>query len=222
MTIPRVLIVAAFLCCLFFPAPAQIIRQCNTRASVPQNPDTPFPNELEGLKFYGKGKLSSITFGVSGIDDVRGILGAPLQSRSGTDVFDYDADWLIVFGYFYAGFSTTSTYTSENGVGVTKKYVLNPEYIGKINYIILRPKKSFPFSRTSNSDDSLKEYRQKNDKFYRYADRDGLTYKVYDGDAGRLIYGLGKTDVTISRADLMEIEYIYSCFKNKDIYVEQK
>jgi len=222
MTLSRVLIALTFLFCLFVNVQAQVAVPCNTRANIPLDSNKPFPNEMNNFKFFGEGKLSALTFGVSTIDDVRSIFGTPLQTKFGSEIYDYDSDWLIVFGYFSSDYSALTKYVLVNGATVTRKDVVRPEYIGKINYISLRPKKSFPFSQINYPDKSVTASQREGDFYSPYRDRYGLTYKVLNREVGHFI-GLGeKANVKLSRGDITEIEYRYPCVIDKNIYVEEK
>jgi len=220
MTKFRILIVLTFLFCLFVNVQAQSF-ECRTEAGFSVDSDNPFSNEMEGFKFFGEGKLRAFKLGVSTIDDARNTFGTPLKTLSFSEIFDYDSDWLIIVSYLTLSLSKTSTNTSLDGVTVTKKYVIRPEYIGQINRIQLLPKKNFQFNKMSYPDKTLKEFRGESDYDYTYSDRYGLTYKVVDREGLRLGGDLKKYNVTLSRGDILEISYTNHCLLNK-IYVEQK
>src|SRR6185369_4434882 len=218
MTIHRDLIVLIFLFCFFVNAPAQYLVPCQSRAKIVRDPNNPFPNELEDLKFIGKGNLSAFTFLVTTRKDVRSIFGTPLEVKNNTEIYDYDSDWLITFSYFDAKYSKIGTDGTENGVWVSKDFVPKPEYIGKMFYIRLSPKKNIPFNRMSYLDKSIKETRISGNFYTILRDAYGLTYSIVDRDVGALGNGLRK-DLEIKQGDILEIEYTYSCSIDKNIYV---
>jgi hypothetical protein len=222
MTIVRILIVFTFLICSFDNVKAQFINPCNTQAKLSLDSDNTFPNEMDSFKFYGKGKLSEIIFGVSTVDNVHNIFGTPLKTIANAEIYDYDSDWRIIFSYFKASDGFGESYEYANGDRVLKKFVIKPEYIGKINAIRLQPKKNFPFNQINYPDKSVKESRREKDGYYKYIDRYGLTYQVFDLEVGRLFDELGEVVLTYSRGDVMEIEYRNPCRLDKNIYVEQK
>jgi hypothetical protein len=220
MTISRVLIVVTFLGCLSVNAQAQTILRCEFGASLPQTSYNLFPNEMEGFKFFGEGKLGVLSFGISASEDVRSIFGTPLKTNGNGEIYDYDSDWLVLFIYI-TKHHVTSRYTDVKDVTVTKKLVTNPEYVGKIGGIILRPKKNIQFNRMNYPDNSVKELRREKESHYTYSDSYGLTYKVFDGEVGRMIGDLKEENVTLSRGGILEIAYRYPC-SLRNYYIEEK
>jgi hypothetical protein len=220
MTKLRVLIVLAFLFCLFVNVQAQSF-ECRTEAGFSLDSDNPFSNEIEGFKFFGQGKLRSFKLGVSTIDDARNTFGTPLKVIGFSEFFDYDSDWLIIFSYLTSSVSKTTPFTTSDGVTVMRKYVIRPEYIGRINRIQMFPKRNFQFNKMSYPDKTVKERRGESDSDYTYTDRYGLAYKVVDQEGMRLGGDLKKYNVTLSRGNILEISYTNHCLLNQ-IYDEQK
>jgi len=221
MNICRVFFTLAVLLCLFINSDAQKNRNpCNNWKGNPPGKNVVFPNEMPGYKFFGEGRLKDLSFGLTTIDDVRKIFGQPLRSFVRSEVFEYDAEWLLIVGYLGDFVSENSVFL-PNGTAVSKKYVFKPEYKGKINYIILRPRKKFAFEQKNYPDKSVKESRRKNDNFFTYTDKYGLTYKVFDRDAGNFESELDKTKFSIGRGDLLEISYFYPCGNDEKMFVEK-
>ncbi len=98
--------------------------------------EKPYPNELEGYKFFGKGKLSDLKLGVSSIDDVSKVFGNPCEPYCPSDdcEFDcsYDEDWSVTFRYL------ESSALFELGDEV---FPAKEKYDDKIWNITLTPKK---------------------------------------------------------------------------------
>lgn len=221
MTLIRVLIVLTFLTCFFVNVHAQPL-QCATQASLSEDPVNQFSNELEGLKFYGKGKLSALTFAASSREDVRSIFGAPLRTTASIETYDYDSDWQITFVYFDSKSPGISSVSRENGVMVAKRFFPKPEYVGKIYYIILVPKNKLPINQFGYPDKSLRRFREPGSYSYTYSDLYGLKYTIQDREAGLTGGGLEEEDPALWEGRLLRIEYGYPCSLNKSIYAEEK
>jgi hypothetical protein len=226
MVIPRVLFVLTLLSCLFLNLQAQVppLPPCSFKANTPLDSGNPFPNELNDLKFYGKGKLSGVKLGVSTIDDVRSIFGTPLERNFYTEIYDYDSDWLILFEYIWQGRAFQKE-SFENGVAVKKWFITNPDYVGKISGIRLQAKKNIQFDELSYPDKTVKPWKypgKATDFYYNYADRYGLNYKVIDREV-KMDSDLKEANVSFKQGDIMEIAYHFPCFiLRENVYVEQK
>ena len=101
----------------------------------------PYPNELEGYKFYGNGHLKHLKIGSSKREDVKNIFGKSCSfNPDGVDDSDcsYNSNWLVAFTYlgnFQRDF--------ESGVlSFSKK-----EHEGKIWEITIFPKKGHSAKR---------------------------------------------------------------------------
>ncbi|MGH9948438.1 MAG: hypothetical protein ACRD6X_14765, partial [Pyrinomonadaceae bacterium] len=142
--------------------------------------ESPFPNELPGFEFFGKGKLKDLRLGVSTRDDVKKIFGRECENRC-----NYDADWSIGFEYY----DDIWIKENRNEKGEKLTYLLDPKYLGKVHSILIYPKKqisltdaSFPeiFRRlitTSTTDSrSGKSRMTVNDSFQ---EPNGMTYEIY-------------------------------------------
>lgn len=152
----KVLIIFTFLILLFSSVQAQFLGNCpanqiSQSANSNQDSANPFPNELDGFKFFGEGKLSPLRLGVSTEKDVEEIFGAPVEIVANSKLFansktyDYNSDWLIRIYYFDPEKSKRIIGSIVNRVVVTKTFALLPEYIGKMNYVQMIPKKKIPF-----------------------------------------------------------------------------
>lgn len=221
MTAPRIFIAVTFFVCFSVYAQAQTV-PCSTWNKLPQAAAGVFPNELEELKFFGEGKLKSLKFWISGIDDVRSIFGTPIQKKPASEVYDYSSDWLIMFGYLDSKSPVKGTGLYDNDVFGSKKLIPKPEYEGKIYYVKIFPKKSFPFNETDYRKTSNIKAQRSADFYYTYSDPDGLTYKVFDRKVGSFVSEFTKEKLTLSQGDIMEIQYIYPCSIDKGIYIEEK
>jgi hypothetical protein len=99
---------------------------------------TQFPNELDGYKFFGSGKLAGLHLLASNREDVKRIFGVNCEKQC-----DYDADWSISFEYF----DEIWTREESNNKGDKWVYKLDPKYLGKLRQIDLKPKKAIAFAK---------------------------------------------------------------------------
>ena len=99
-----------------------------------------YPNELEGYRFFGKGKLKNLQLLVSTKDDVKRVFGEKCEKQC-----EYDADWSVNFEYFEDIWTTESS----NNKGDKRTYTLDPRYLGKLRVIDLRPRKPLSFTNIS-------------------------------------------------------------------------
>lgn len=95
-----------------------------------------YPNELEGYQFFGKGRLEALSLTVSTKEDVKQAFGEQCETSC-----DYDPNWRIHFNYF-------GNLTKEiTVINVSKKYVSDAQYKGKLYSIRLTPKRKVLFDK---------------------------------------------------------------------------
>src|SRR6185369_11625392 len=189
--VSKIFTVLMFLVLLFPAVKAQCPDNCATNktdqgADVKQGDVNPFPNELEGFRFFGEGKLGALRLGVSTREDIGKIFGAPIKVNANQETYNYDPDWLIRFGYFDS--PNPSTFCSSvKQDRVEKSYTILPEYFKTIAFVQLIPKKKVPFNEKKASLDKFGgtgSYWSRKDpekltaesKFYQ--DLNGLLYVV--------------------------------------------
>lgn len=184
--------------------------------SAQQNP---YPNELKGYEFFGKGKLSGLRLITAGKADVRRQFGDDCEKTC-----NYDSDWSIHFEYFEDIWSTSSF----NEAGEKISYTLDPKYLGKLRSVRLFPKneimlgdKDFSalFTRqiiTSTTDGKSGNSRTtvKN----AYSDEFGLTYEVYN----RTNYDDFRNTPKRKEGELVQINYDLTRAARKTLFVLQK
>lgn len=96
--------------------------------------ENPYPNELEGFEFFGKGKVKGLKLGSSTKTDVSNIFG-----RTCEDECKYNDSWTIVVSYFSA----------DTGLRIDGKdeiFFPKEEFYNKIWSIVLTPTKNISFS----------------------------------------------------------------------------
>ncbi len=182
-----------------------------------------YPNELEGYKFFNKGKLKDLKLTVSTKEDVKKSFGSDCENGC-----DFDDMWKINFSYFGSMYKET---TVDN-----KKIKLVPkeELIGKIYSIRLMPKQKISFnkvvfpSRFSNSetspichgfDSSGLLSSAVSISYESYEDRYGLKYLIFEN----VNYTVGKVEKdNRAKGDLISIEYAIPDKIEEMMFIEQK
>ncbi len=96
--------------------------------------DGPFPNELVGYEFFGKGKLKTVAFGVSKKKDVEKIFGSSCENDC-----EYDDRFVIKFDYLSCDDCMTTEYVRDRAMCPL------PEFMGTIKKITLKPKSEIRF-----------------------------------------------------------------------------
>ena len=119
MTVIKLIIVLTFLLMLAL-------------ASAAQAQNNPYPNELQGFEFFGKGKLKGLKLGVSTKETVKSIFGEECEYFC-----DYDKDWTVTFSYY--DIDLMKEEADENGKKTV--YYIDSKYLYKLRSIELRPKK---------------------------------------------------------------------------------
>jgi hypothetical protein len=179
--------IISFLILLIISVQAQSTRVCsdqsNREADSFMNSVNPYPNELEGFRFFGEGKLNALRHGISTSDDVEKIFGPPLEVNWHSKTYKYDSNWLVQVSFFFRLPAETELNTLQKARKGVKLYVPLPEYIGKIESIKMYPKSSAAFPQTVSLE-----------KFVAVSKYDGQDSKTkslelrayYDGEA--LVY----------------------------------
>ena len=185
----------------------------------------PFPNELSGYEFFGKGKLKSVTFGLSKEEDIERLFGNSCEKGC-----DYDERFEIKFDYLSCEDCMTTEYIRDRVMCPLK------EFMGTIEKITLTPKvlirfdnvsaSSFPkrtggatISRDGSSGASWESF---NDEFgLKYSIKQSFTSKltltspvpeIMDGELNSIEYGLS----TELETRIFKAEY-KSCTKQTQI-----
>src|SRR5512140_1778331 len=118
-------------------APVLAVVVCVLSLSLAMCPQSnQYPNELDGYKFFGSGRLKGLHLLTSTRDDVKRVFGADCESSC-----DYDANWTVSFEYF----DEVWTREESNNRGDRSVYKLDGRYLGKLRQIDLKPKKSVFF-----------------------------------------------------------------------------
>lgn len=94
-----------------------------------------FPNEVEGYKFYGTGKIGNMKFLVSNQADAIGIFSKKYGKSN-----DYDDNWTVAFVFLRKG-----EYISKGTGRTEKRFYLPKKYIGKLSEIHFLPRKHISF-----------------------------------------------------------------------------
>jgi len=187
-----------------------------------QAQNNPYPNELKGYEFSGKGKLIGLRPGVSTKADVKKIFGENCENQC-----DYDTDWTVKFSYYENNWIKKDT----NEKGEKSVYLLDSKYLGNLRKIEILPKKqisfvnvSFPktFQKLSRSfiTDDTRTGKGKMITYDLYQDLHGLTYELFhETDYDTIKTGSEKL---YKKGDLFLIQYSISKEQEKVMYILQK
>jgi hypothetical protein len=187
-----------------------------------QAQNNPYPNELQGYEFFGKGRLKGLRPGVSAKEDVKRIFGENCES-----LCDYDADWTVQFSFFENNWIKEDT----DPEGKKNVYNLDPKFIGKLRKIEMRPKKQISFGKVSFPisfqkflrSEITKEPQTNKSKMVTYElfqDSGGLTYELFSGvDYDNI---KAKNERLYNKKDLFSILYNISKEQEKIMYILQK
>ena len=190
------------------------------KASQAQN--NPYPNELKGYEFAGKGKLKGLMPGVSTKENVKKIFGENCENRC-----DYDTDWTVNFSYYENNWIKENT--DEKGKKLV--YHLDSKYLGNLRKIEISPKKqillgivSFPKTFEKLSRSLIKED-TRTDKsrmitYELFQDSFGLTYELFDTTDYDSIKA--KNEKLYKKGELSSIQYSISKEQEKVMYILQK
>lgn len=193
-----------------------------------QAQSNPYPNELKGYEFFGKGKLKELILGFSKREDVEKIFGKDCGNSC-----DYNEKWTVSFDYL-------GDVTKLSGKHV---YVPDPIYLSKLYWIKLRPKTNFSLKeiifssefkqgitfRSSDDPCLLSSHPGKDCPFYGdkdywnnlyniYTDKYGLSYRVF----GKVLEDSPKNVKKRPEGDLISIEYGISDELEKKMFLEKK
>lgn len=175
------------------------------------------PNELTGLEFFAKGKLSSIRLGISTKDQMQSIFGSSCEGGCA-----YDDQWTIWAGYFSPESITTETTADEKGTEIKYEYVPKAEFIGRLRYVHLSPKgrialrgKKFSGAFGKNHSTSIGDAwgldgfeGAVHTSLLIRADGYGLEYRIYEKETFNNLASKHKTSKPKAEAgDLVTIEY---------------
>lgn len=216
MTKTRFLIIFAFLILSYLGVKAQCPDNCaNQRADVKRSDVNPFPNELEGFSFFAEGKIGALRLGISTREDIGKIFGAPLKVNGNQETYDYDADWLIQFGYF--DYSSPSNFCSKvKGNRTVKNYVILPEHFKTIAFINLVPKRKITFNEKKAS---LEKFTGTG--IYRSRESPStIEYKSYQ-DLNGLVYFVDFKD-SDTQGNIKNITYSILPSRQCEMFIEQK
>lgn len=111
----------------FFIGLASVVSDVSSVATHAQT--VPFPNELSGYEFFGRGKLKPVAFGLSKKQDIERLFGGTCEKGC-----DYDERFTINIDYLDCDDCMTTTYVRDRAM-----CPLN-EYMGTIEKITLTPK----------------------------------------------------------------------------------
>lgn len=181
-----------------------------------------YPNELEGYKFFDKGKLNGLKLTVSTKEDVKKNFGSDCDSGC-----DYDDNWKINFNYF--GLISKEITVDNRRI----KYVPREEFIGKIDSISFIPQRQisfiefvFPskfsqshsFSVGHNYDTDGRMSTAVGTSYKTYIDRYGLRYEIFEDG-----YTVGEAEKRNWRkGDLVLIEYSIPDKIEETMFIEEQ
>jgi hypothetical protein len=191
-------------------------------AQVSQAQNNPYPNELTGYDFFGKGKLKGLKPGVSTKENVKKIFGGKCENKC-----DYDTDWTINFSYYENNWTKEDT----NQKGERTVYYLDSKYLGKLRKIEMRPKKQVSFSNASFPNTFQKLSRSLITKNTRSGKNRMITYELFQDSYGLTYELFGTTDYDdiktnneklYNKGDLFSIQYNISKEQEKDMFILRK
>ncbi len=169
----------------------------------------PYPNELRGYEFFGKGKLKDLKLGVSTKEDTKRIFGQDCEY-----VCQYDENWFVNFDFI------DENTTKEIG---GKKFIPKKEFIGTLYSITLQPKKNISFQKIKFS----KSFALGNGGGSASGSEtdEGSWYesKVYEDSSG-LIYDICKKSFPdkCKKGELLAIEYTLPKKSEAKLFTLQK
>jgi hypothetical protein len=136
-----------------------------------------FPNELKGYEFFGKGKLKTITFGVSNKKDFENLFGSTCENNC-----EYDDHFVIEVDYLSCDDCMTTTSSRDRAMCPLA------EFMGTIEKITLKPKvpirfdsvSMIPFTEHSGGSIVFKDGSE-GVSFESFGDEFGLKYSIKQG-----------------------------------------
>jgi hypothetical protein len=182
----KIFIVFTFLLAFALSAPAQI---------------NPYPNELKGYEFFGKGKLKKIKLGVSTKKDIKKIFGKDCEKSC-----DYDESFEIKFEYLTALDDCMTTVDIRNRMMCPQN-----SFVGKISSITIEPKKDqilkdLPTSTFNkfSSGGSIEKGSGISVSYTSFTDKYGLRYSILSGKTAYSQYP------SLVEGKLYSIKYIFT------------
>lgn len=135
----------------------------------------PFPNELKGFEFFGKGKLKTLKIGFSKSKDVKEIFG-----KSCEEFCDYDENFKIKIEYLEALDDCMTTVNIRDRIMCPQN-----QFVGTISSIIIEPKqnqiiKDIPtsiFNKVSGGG-SVEKGSGNSSYYTSFTDKYGLRYSI--------------------------------------------
>ena len=156
-----------------------------------------FPNEVEGYKFYGAGKLRNIKILFSNEADVIKIFSKKYGKYN-----DYDDNWTVAFDFLRQG-----EYISEGTGRTEKRFYLPKKYVGKLSEIHFLPKKHISFEEIKFS----KSFRegmagQSGDELHP---EDAVSLKTFADDSGLeyVVCATASVSGKYRKGDVFSIDY---------------
>lgn len=185
------------------------------RQSINSGSSIVTPNELAGFEFFKTGKLNNIKIGASTKADIQKIFGSDCEKPC-----DYDSNWTITFDYFSENqVLVEEKYNQKLYKSVHTNYIPRKEFIGKIESVMLRPKKTFSFDNITFTD-SFKKYSFIESAYLNsdpkdgvlidgYLDSYGLQYFIFNKFTSENIkdFNLRKLFANLRKGDLISIKY---------------
>ena len=156
-----------------------------------------FPNEVEGYKFYGTGKLESLKILVSKEKDVIKLFGENCHKGC-----DYDENWTVAFVFLRKG-----EYISEGTGRTEKRFYLPKKYIGKLSEIHFLPRKHISFENIRFSKSFREEMASQTGDELR--PEDAVSMKTFTDNSGLRYVVCSTTSVSgrYRRGDVFTIDY---------------
>ncbi|HSK70731.1 MAG TPA: hypothetical protein VK892_03480 [Pyrinomonadaceae bacterium] len=189
-------------------------------ASAAQAQNNPYPNELQGFEFFGKGKLKGLKLGVSTKETVKRVFG------EGCEYFcDYDADWTVTFSYYEI--DSMKEDSDENGKKTV--YYIDSKYLYKLRSIELRPKKQISLVDYSFSNAFEKQLKRQQLTHTEKGRGRMITYELFQDSFGLTYQLFGKTgsdapnnEKAHNKGDLSSVLYFIPKEEEKKMFTLQK
>jgi hypothetical protein len=142
----------------------------------PNSQENPFPNELKGFEFFGKGKLKNLKLGVSTKEDVELIFGDSCENYC-----DYDESFKVIIKYLVADDCMTTRAIRDRIVCPLD------DFVGKVFSVELKPKRPYSFKdfdaskfNARGGGGSVEKGSGASVSYSSFGDEYGLKYSVYN------------------------------------------
>ena len=189
-------------------------------ASAAQAQNNPYPNELQGFEFFGKGKLKGLKLGVSTKETVKNIFGEKCEFSC-----DYDVDWTVTFSYYEIDLAKEET----NETGEKKVYYIDSKYLYKLRSIELRQKKQISLADYSFSNAFEKQLKRQQLTHTEKGRGRMITYELFQDSFGLTYQLFGKTgsdaannEKPYNKGDISSVLYIIPKEEEKKMFTLQK